>query len=108
MASRMNPRLSARLVALHEQTALVGLVAIAVHGITLLGDKHLDPGLTGIAVPGVIDHAPLYTALGVTGGWLAAILGLSYYAKDRIGAQRWRKLHRATLLVYVLSVAHTL
>lgn len=110
MAGRVSnkPKLRKALLDLHQHTALAGLVAIAVHGITLLGDKHLDPGLKGIAIPGVIDHAPLYTALGVTGGWLAAILGLSYWAKERIGAQRWRKLHRATILVYVLSVAHTL
>ena len=102
------PKLAKALLDLHQQTALVGLVAIAVHGITLLGDKFFHPGLTGIAVPFVIDHARIYTGLGVTAGWLGAILGLSYYAKDRIGAQRWRKLHRATLLVYVLAVAHTL
>ena len=108
MASRMRPKLAARLMIVHQQTALVGLVAIAVHGITLLGDKHLHPGIVGISVPFVIDHAPLWTGLGVTGGWLAAILGLSYWLRDRIGPQRWRRLHKATLLVYVLSVAHTL
>jgi len=108
MASRMSPRLAARLMTVHQQTALVGLVAIAVHGITLLGDKYLDPGVAGIAVPFVIDHEPLWTGLGVTGGWLAAILGLSYWARDRIGAKRWRSLHKATLLVYLMSVAHTL
>ena len=110
MAGRIadQPKLNKALLDLHRQTALVGLVAIAVHGITLLGDKYLAPGLAGIAIPGVIDHAPLYTALGVTAGWLAAILGLTYYVKDRIGAQRWRRLHKLTLLVYVLSVAHTL
>ena len=32
-------------MAVHEQTALAGLVAIAVHGITLLGDPWLNPGL---------------------------------------------------------------
>src|SRR5215208_4236934 len=31
--------------ALHQHTALIGLVAIAVHGITLLGDRHLAPSL---------------------------------------------------------------
>lgn len=108
MASRMSPKLAARLMALHQQTALVGLVAIAVHGITLLGDAFLNPGIVGIAVPFVIDHEPLWTGLGVTGGWLAAILGLSYWARDRIGPKRWRSLHKATLLVYLLSVAHTL
>jgi ferredoxin-NADP reductase len=50
----------------------------------------------------------VWTGLGVVGGWLAAILGLTYWLRDRIGPARWRSLHRATLLVYVLAVAHTL
>jgi ferredoxin-NADP reductase len=110
MAGRVSrrPRLARALMAVHQQTALVGLVAIAVHGITLLGDRFIDPGLAGIAVPFVIDHEPLWTGLGVVGGWLAAALGLSYWIRDRIGPALWRKLHRATILVYVLSVAHTL
>jgi ferredoxin-NADP reductase len=110
MAGRVSgqPRLRQVMFGLHQQTALVGLVAIAVHGITLLGDHYLNPGLTGISVPFVIEHARVWTGLGVTGGWLAAILGLSYWMRHRIGPARWRKLHRATLLVYVLAVAHTL
>ncbi len=59
-------------------------------------------------VPFTSAHEPLWTGLGVTGGWLAAILGLSYWIRDRIGPGLWRKLHRATVLVYVLAVAHTL
>ena len=55
-----------------------------------------------------MDRARVWTGLGVTGGWLAAILGLSYWLRDRIGPRRWRRLHKATLLVYVLAVAHTL
>jgi ferredoxin-NADP reductase/ferredoxin/DMSO/TMAO reductase YedYZ heme-binding membrane subunit len=110
MAGRVSsrPRLAQALMAVHQQTALVGLVAIAVHGITLLGDRFMDPGLAGIAVPFVIDHEPAYTGVGIIGGWLAAILGLSYWIRNRIGARAWRKLHRATILVYVLSVVHTL
>ena len=38
------PGLSRKLLAVHEQTALAGLIAIAVHGITLLGDPWLHPG----------------------------------------------------------------
>ena len=41
-------------------------------------------------------------------GYLAALLGLSFYARRRIGARLWRKLHRATVAVYVLGVVHAL
>ena len=96
------------LVALHEQLALAGLLAIAVHGITLLGDAFLHPGLKGILIPGSIDYRPLWVGLGIGAGYLAAALGLSFYARRSIGPRLWRKAHRATIVVYVLSVLHTL
>ena len=52
------PGLPRKLMALHEHAALGGLIAIAVHGITLLGDRWLDPGPAGIAVPFVMDTGP--------------------------------------------------
>ena len=52
-----------------------------------------------------MDHEPLWTGLGIIGGYLAAALGLSFYARRRIGTKRWRSLHKATILVYVLAVA---
>jgi sulfoxide reductase heme-binding subunit YedZ len=96
------------LTALHEQTALAGLVAIAVHGITLLGDGFLHPGIVGITVPGAIGYRPLWTGLGIGAGYLAAALGLSFYLRRRIGTRLWRRAHRATIVVYAMAVVHTL
>jgi sulfoxide reductase heme-binding subunit YedZ len=95
-------------VKLHEHLALAGLVAIAVHVITLLGDSFLSPTAVELLVPFTMDHAPLFTGLGVIAAYLAALLGLSFYARRRIGAKRWRSLHRLTVLVYALGVIHTL
>ena len=110
MAGRVSrePRLRRALLSVHEHAALAGLIAIAVHGITLLGDRWLDPGPVGIAVPFAMDHEPLWTGLGIIAGYLAAALGLSFYARRRIGTKRWRSLHRLTVLVYALGVIHTL
>jgi methionine sulfoxide reductase heme-binding subunit len=102
------PGLSAKLRAVHEQTAVAGIVAIAVHGITLLGDPWLHPGVAGVAVPFTMAFKPLWTGLGIVGGYLAALLGLSFYARRRIGAKLWRKAHRATVLVYLLGLVHAL
>lgn len=96
------------LTAIHEQTALAGLVAIAIHGITLLGDGFLSPGISGITIPGAIGYRPLWTGLGIVAGYLAAALGLSFYARRRIGTRLWRRAHRATIVVYALAVVHTL
>jgi methionine sulfoxide reductase heme-binding subunit len=108
MASKAfrRPGLSRTLIAVHEHAALAALVAIAVHGITLLGDRWLDPGPVGIAVPFVMDYEPVFTGIGIVAGYLAAILGLTFYVRRRVGTKRWRNLHRLTPLVYAMGVAH--
>jgi sulfoxide reductase heme-binding subunit YedZ len=100
------PGLSRKLLAIHEHTAVAGIVAIAVHGITLLGDPWLNPGIGGIAVPFSMGFRPLFTGLGVVAGYLAALLGLSFYFRRRIGARLWRKAHRATVVMYLLGLVH--
>lgn len=109
MAGRLGGSSAARrLRTVHEHVALVGLVAVAIHGLTLLGDRWLHPGLQGIAVPFALSYRPIATGLGVVAGYAAALLGLSFYARRRIGARLWRRLHRLTVLVYVLGVAHAI
>ena len=102
------PGLPRVLMAVHEHTALAGLTAIAVHGITLLGDGWLKASVADIAVPFASSYRPGWVGAGVIGGWLAVALGLTFYARKRIGVKRWRTAHRATIVVYVLSVVHTL
>lgn len=96
------------LVSMHEASALSGIVALAVHGVTLLGDPFLHPTLQQILVPFTIAFKPVYVGLGIIGGWIAIILGLTFYARRRIGPKLWRKVHRATILAWALSVVHTL
>jgi sulfoxide reductase heme-binding subunit YedZ len=102
------PGFAKKLLAVHEQTALAGLVAIVVHGIALLGDPWLHPGLAGVAVPFALGFKTFFTGLGVIAAYLAALLGLSYYVRRRIGARLWRKAHRATVVVYLLGLTHAL
>ncbi len=110
MASRLAaaPARKRALLQVHEHAALAGLVAVAIHGVTLLGDHWLDPGPLGIAVPLVIDYRPVAVAAGIIGGYLAAALGLSFYIRKRVGAARWRRLHQFTLLAWLLGFLHAL
>jgi sulfoxide reductase heme-binding subunit YedZ len=102
------PRRRRALVAVHEHAAATGLAAIGLHAVTLLGDAWLKPGLAGIVLPFVMDYRPVFTGAGIVAGYLGALLGLSFYVRRRIGGRRWRKLHRATPLVYVLALIHAL
>ena len=66
------------------------------------------PASAAIAVPFAMGFRPLFTGLGIIAGYLAALLGLSFYARRRIGARLWRKAHRATVVVYLLGLVHAL
>lgn len=92
----------------HEILSLSTIVAIAVHGVVLLGDAFLHPSLADLTIPFVSGYKTVWTTLGILSGWALALLGLSYYARRYIGARRWRLLHRFTALAWVLGVAHSL
>jgi len=53
-----------------------------------------------------MSYRPVFTGIGIIGGWLAAILGLSFYVRKWIGAKMWRKMHRFTIVVYLLALGH--
>jgi len=94
--------------AIHEALSLTTLAMVALHGLALLGDSYLQPGLAGIAIPFAGSYRPLWTGVGIVAGYGLALLGLSYYARERIGAARWRRLHRLTAVFWVAAVAHTI
>ena len=108
MSLRMMRARRPDLLALHEVLSLATLVALAVHGVSLLGDSFLRPSIADIAVPFVFGYKTFWTSIGIIGGWALAFLGLSYYARQAIGASRWRKLHRFTALAWVAGIVHTL
>ncbi|MEU0912461.1 ferric reductase-like transmembrane domain-containing protein [Streptomyces althioticus] len=61
-------------------------------------------------VPGWYDSGTGQVAIPIGQGalYLAIPLGLLFYVRHRIGANTWRRLHRFVIVVYVLSVWHTL
>ena len=108
MSSRRKSESKRDFRALHEALSLTTLAMVAVHGVALLGDSFFHPGLGGIAIPFVGSYRPLWTGIGIVAGYGLAALGLSYYLRDRIGAARWRRLHRLTAIFWLLAVVHTI
>ena len=102
------PGLPAKLKRYHEASTLVTLGLIAAHGGVLLLDGYLRPSLAGVTLPFALGYRPFWTGLGVIGGWLALILAGSFYVRRWIGVKTWRWLHRWTLAVYVLALAHVI
>lgn len=100
-------RLRPAVAKLHEHIAITALLAIGVHGVSLLGDRWLKPGPFGIWVPFAMSYRPTFTGLGIIGGYLALLLGPTFYLRRRIGPRRWRALHRFIVLAWLLSAVHT-
>lgn len=109
MMSSKRPGANKRdLRAIHEAMSLTTLAMVALHGLSLLGDSFLNPGVAGIAIPFLGPYRPLWTGIGIIAGWGLAALGLTYYLRDRIGAARWRRLHRLTAVFWLAAIAHTI
>lgn len=92
---------------IHEILSLSTMVAIAVHGLALLGDTWLHSTILDLTVPFLGSYRTLSTSIGIIAGWGMIFLGLSYYARKRIGHARWKVIHRFTALAWLLGLVHT-
>jgi sulfoxide reductase heme-binding subunit YedZ len=109
MGTRLLKRFGAAdLRATHEVLSLTAMVAIAVHGLALIGDRYLHPSLLDISVPFASAYKTGWTSLGIVSGWALVALGISYYARGWIGPARWRRLHRFTALAWAMGLVHSL
>lgn len=108
MSSRRKSVNKRDLRAVHEALSLTTLAMVALHGLSLLGDSFLRPGLEGIAIPFAGDYRPFWTGLGIVAGYGLGILGLGYYLRNWIGVARWRRLHRLTAGFWALAIVHTI
>ena len=109
MAARLAP-VTARsgLRVLHERVALLALGAVAAHGLFLLPDRWLHPGLHELLIPFTTGYRPVWTGLGICAAYLAAGLSLSYYARRRLGSRRWRTAHRLIPVAWALAAVHVI
>ena len=108
MGSRVVKKRLTEMRAIHEALSLATIIALVVHAVSLLGDSYLKPSVADIAIPFASDYKAVWMTIGIVGGWMMILLGLSYYARGRIGPGRWRRLHRFTALAWVLGLGHSL
>jgi sulfoxide reductase heme-binding subunit YedZ len=92
----------------HEALSLATMAALAVHAGALLFDGFIGMSVLDVTVPFVASYHRFWTALGIVGGWAIVLLGLSFYARDRIGRDRWKLLHRFTALGWLAGIGHAL
>jgi len=91
----------------HESLSLVTLVALAVHGVSLLGDSFMHPSVADVFVPLARSYRTVWTSLGIVAGWLLVLLGPTFYIRRHLGPSRWRSLHRFAALAWLAGLVHS-
>lgn len=93
---------------LHRFLALLGLGAIALHGMTLLLDKTVPLTPLALVVPGLSPYRSLATGIGVLTAELMVVVYASFALRTRIGFRNWRRLHYATYAIFAGATVHGL
>ena len=92
----------------HRFLSILGLGALALHGITLVLDKAVTIPIIALLVPGASPYRPLAVGIGVLGAELMVVVYASFSQRKRIGVKNWRRLHYATYAVFGLATVHGL
>ncbi|WP_282791711.1 ferric reductase-like transmembrane domain-containing protein [Streptomyces sp. CC224B] len=124
LSGRLTGRLAASRAALerwHRTTSLTTMALMFAHALMFAAElvryetglgwaERLWGGFADAFVPGWYDSGTgeLAIPIGLGALYLAVPLGLLFYVRHRIGPTTWRRLHRCVIVVYVLSVWHTL
>lgn len=108
MATRELKHRGPDLRVVHETLSLVTIVALGVHGISLIGDRFMHPTLANVLLPFSWSYKTGWVSAGIIAGWAMVLLGPTYYFRRRIGAARWRSLHRLVAVAWIAGVVHAL
>jgi sulfoxide reductase heme-binding subunit YedZ len=92
----------------HRFLALLGLGAVAMHGLALTLDQTVRMPLAALLVPGLSPYRPLAVGVGVLAAELMVLIYASFSLRRRIGARNWRRLHYLTFAVFAAATVHGL
>jgi predicted ferric reductase len=92
--------------AIHRTLSVVGIGALALHGLLIVLDGQVDVPLVALLVPGTSEYRPVATGLGVIAAELWLLVHLSFRLRGRIGVARWRALHMLALPAWLLAATH--
>jgi methionine sulfoxide reductase heme-binding subunit len=92
----------------HRFLAMLGLSALALHGLTLVADRTVRMPLTGLLVPGLSPYRPLAVGIGVLTAELMLAVYASFALRRRIGTKNWRRLHWTTYAIFAGATVHGL
>jgi methionine sulfoxide reductase heme-binding subunit len=106
ISSHIWPRFAIR--ALHRDLALLSLLIIAIHVVTVVLDGYVDLSLSLAVLPFGSPYRPVWMALGAVSFDLLLAIVLTSLLRRQFGDRIWRLMHWLTYASWPLAVAHGL
>jgi methionine sulfoxide reductase heme-binding subunit len=109
LKSRSLPGLRASTVTdIHRVLTSLALIAVAVHGTSLLFDSKLEFVIRDLLVPWGGPYRIFWTGVGIVTAEVMVIVYLSFSVRRWIGFRAWRALHWLAYGIFVAATAHGL
>jgi len=99
-------RLSKRLFPWHENAWVFVLAFLAAHIVAIVGDPYAGVGIGGAILPGLSSYRSPAVALGTLSLYALLITGLTARYARRLPNGLWLKVHRFSLVVFILAWTH--
>ena len=100
------PRFAVNL--LHRNAALLSVVFVAGHVISLFFDSYAQLRLVDLVFPFVGNYRPFWQGLGTVALDLVAAIVVTSLLRQRLGAKVWRAVHWLAYLCWPIALAHGL
>ena len=91
---------------LHQFTALLSMGLLALHVLSLLGDKYIGFDVPQLFVPFASSYRPLPVALGIIALYALVVVTATFYVRDRIGQKTWRSIHYVSFVAFFVVLLH--
>ncbi|WP_433018212.1 hypothetical protein [Kribbella sp. CA-294648] len=112
-SSSLRPERRFWLQYVHRSAAVTGLLLLAAHVIAVVSDSFVDISLSVIVWPFGSGYRPFAMAVGVLALYSLVIVAVVGAARGRLArsegfTKRWRSIHVAASVGWLLSVGHSL
>jgi predicted ferric reductase len=91
---------------IHNFVSLGALYATIFHMVVLLFNEYTHWSLTDILIPFASAYKPLLSGLGGIGFYIALLVIVTSYLRNKLNAKTWRTIHLFSLGGFVLVLLH--
>ena len=92
----------------HEFLSWLGLAFIGLHVSVLMADKYLPYSIWQVLIPFLSRYRPVWVGVGIIAFYLSLLVTITFYLKQKIGMDTFRKIHYLSLVSYVGATLHDL